>query len=480
MRSRLPALVLAGLVLAGVAASLGTKRQLGFLGGLTDEWVMLGANLAVHGTIGLENEPWLLRPPGYPAFVAVPLLLAGPPRVVTMDYLGRVEGLVAVAQGLALASTAVLLFLWLGQKMRPALAFAAAVTLALNPLSLVLVGLLQYGTLHVLGIVAGLWALDHAAGTGVGRRRPLFVAGLAWGLVTLVRPVTLLLPPFVWLSIARRRKHPRLLEATLGAAVFTAGMALAIAPWTARNFLVSGRFIPVNLQGRANVWGATLRVLPVDPDSYRWQALGPDILRVSSRVTGRPTYDLLTYVRLNAEFEEAYGREALENLRRQPGVFVANGARTLRTLLLDTSTVLLPAFRVAQRPGGTIRAEWFDPGRGVDWGEPALRAGVRALSLVLTGLAALGAWRALRDRTGWLWVTCAVAACFLAAHAVTHMEMTYYYAKLPFLVALGFGGLASLPSRRVCILGHGFEAADIAGAALAIAAAFLTALLLRP
>ena len=48
-----------------------------------------GANLAVHGTIGLENEPWLLRPPGYPAFIAVPLLVAGPPRVITDAYLER-------------------------------------------------------------------------------------------------------------------------------------------------------------------------------------------------------------------------------------------------------------------------------------------------------------------------------------------------------------------------------------------------------
>jgi hypothetical protein len=464
-------------VVAGVAASLVHRRPLGRLGGLTDEWVMLGANLAVHGTLGLEHEPWLLRPPGYPAFLALPLLLASPPRVVTMAYLDRVEGLLAAAQGLALAATAVVLFLWLGRRTRPALAFAAALTLALHPLSLVLVGLMQYGTLHVLGIVMGLWALD-AALDGAGSRRSLFRAGLVWGLVTLVRPVTLLLPPFVWVALALRR--PRLRDATMGAVVFGAGMAVVIAPWTVRNALVSGLFVPVNLQGRANVWAATVRVLPVDPDSYRWQALGPDLLRVTSGVTGKPTYDLLTYVRFNAELEEAFGREALANLRRQPGVFLTNGARTLRTLLLDTSTVLLPAFRVAQRRGGVIRAEWFSPGRGFDWGEVFLRAGTRALGLVLAALAAVGAWRALRERSGLCWTTGAVAACFLAAHAVTHMEMTYYYVKMPFLVTLAFGGLASLPSRRVVFRGRELEAADLAGTALALAAVALTAVLLRP
>jgi hypothetical protein len=480
LSSRLPALVLVGLVLAAVGVSLGTKRQLGWLGGLTDEWVMLGANLAVHGTLGLEHEPWLLRPPGYPAFVALPLLLAGPPHVVTMAYLDRVEGLVAAAQGLALASAALLMFLWLRSRMGPALAFAAAATLGLHPVSLVQVGLLQYATLHVLGIVAGLWALDRALTAGVTRHRPLFLAGLVWGLVTLVRPVTLLLPPFVWLSLALRRPRPRLVAATAGAVVFSAGMAVAVSPWTARNYLVSGRFVPVNLQGRANFWAATVRVLPVDPDSYRWQALGADILRVTSRVTGRPTYDLLTYVKWNAELEEAFGREALANLRRQPGVFVANAVGNLRTLLFDTSTVLLPAFRIAQRTGGVVRAEWFDPGRGFEWGEPGLRAGVRVLWLALAGLSALGVWRAVRDRAGWLWPTCAVASCLLAVHVVTHMEMTYYYVRMPFLVALGFGGLASLPSRRVPVLGHRLEVANVAGAALALAAAALSSVLLRP
>jgi hypothetical protein len=390
------------------------------------------------------------------------------------------KGLVYVAQGIALSLTAVLLFLWLERKIRPAQAFAAAVTLTMNPLSLVLVGLLKYGTLHVLGMVAGLWALDYADAAGVERRRPLFLAGLVWGLVTLIRPVTLLLPPVVWLSIALRKPRPRVRAATVGAAVFTAGMVVTIAPWTARNYLASGRFVPVNLQARAALWAPTVRVLPVDPDSYRWHALGPDLLRVSSRVTGRPTYDPFTYVRFNAEFEEEFGREALENLRRQPGIFVVNAARTLRTLIFDTSTVLLAAFRMAQRPDSTIRVEWFDLGSGFDWGERPLRTGVRALSIVLTALAVLGAGRALRDRTGWLWVTFAVAACLLAAHAVTHMEMTYYYIKLPFLVALAFGGLASLPSRRLSVLGHGFEAADVASAALAFAAVCLTALLLRP
>lgn len=472
----LPALVLAALVLALLAASLGMRRQLGTLGGLTDEWVMLGANLAVHGTLGLEDEPWLLRPPGYPACVAFPLWLAGPPRVVTMAYLDRAAGLVYAAQAGAAAVGAVLLFLWLSTRMRPWPSFAAALVLALNPASVVLVGLLQYGVVHVTGLVAGLWALDRGLRDWPQRRAPMALAGALWGLVTLVRPVTLLLPPFLFLALALRRPRLPLRSALAGTLVLCGAAAAVVAPWTLRNYLVSGRLVPVNLQGLANVWGATVKPMPIDVDAYRWQALGTDQLGVLRRVTGRPGYDLLTYVRFNAELEAAYGREAWENLRRRPGVYLGNVARALGALLFHDSTVLLPAFRAVQAPGVAASADWFTPGSAPPLRADRLRAGFRGLLLVLTGLSAVGLLRAWRAREGPLWATAVVAACLVAAHALTHLEFTYFYVKLPFVVILGFGGLAALapPSRR------GTRAADAAAAGLALWALGLTAALLWP
>jgi hypothetical protein len=479
LRRRL-ALVLAFLVLAVCAFSLSQRRQLGLLGGLTDEWVMLGANLAVHGTIGLEDEPWLLRPPGYPAFVAVPLLAAGAPRVVTMAYLGRASGLVYAAQSVALALASVLLFLWLLETVPWPQAFAAGLVLGLNPLSITLAGLLQYPVVHILTLVAGLWALDRALAVEPYRRRSMALAGVVWGLATLVRPVSLLLPPFVFVLLLLRRPRRRVRAAGAATLFFCLGMIATIAPWTARNWAVSHRFVPVNLQGWANVWGATLRPLPVQPDSYRWFAIGPDLLRVQRQVTGRPQYDLLTYVRFNAELERAYRDEALANLRRRPQVYLGNVARSLGSLLLDTNTVFLRVFRYVQTSDERVVQSWFEAGRAPRFGSEGLARAFAVLTGVLGLLAAVGVVVGLRSREGPLLTATLVAACFLVAHAIAHMEFTYLYVKLPFLCVLGFvplGRLRARPGEGPARLAWG---ADAVSAALAVSVIALTLLLLRP
>jgi len=478
---RTAALALTAAVLAVLSYDLATRRQLGTLAGLTDEWIALGANLAVHGTLGLEHEPWLLRPPGYPAFIALPLFLAGAPRVVTMAYLDRAQGLVFAAQALALAASALLTFLWLSRSLRPVQALAAAVTLALNPLSVALVGLLQYGVLHVLGIVAGLWLLDTALAGWPERRLPAWAAGALWGLVSLVRPQTLLLPPFVFLAWLFRARRPGLKQAAAAALVFAAAEAAVVAPWTARNYVVSGRFVPVNLQGWANVWAATLRPLPVDTESYRWSTFGADILAIQEQVTGRRAYDLLTYVHFNAELEQAYRRESLANLRRQPGVFALNAVRTLRTLATGTSTVLLAAFRLAQRPEVSLSAEWFAPGAPHPFDAERLRAGFRAFSLALSLLAGMGLLAGLVRRSGPAWVTAVVAVALLAAHAGVHLEFTYLYVKLPFLVVLAAVGTSLLSGRSLRAPGgRRVDLGDAVAVLVALGALSLTVRLLRP
>ncbi|MCG6926724.1 MAG: hypothetical protein LJF30_15615 [Acidobacteria bacterium] len=473
------ALALAFLVLAFSAFSLSQRRQLGLLGGLTDEWDILGANLAVHGTIGLEDEPWLLRPPGYPAFIAVPLLIAGPPRVVTVAYVDRAAPLVYSAQAVALAAASVLLFLWLAQSVPWPQAFAAGLVLGANPLSLTLVGLRQYAVVHILALVSGLWALDHATSRWPGRRLPMVGAGIVWGLVTLVRPVTLLLPPFVFALLLLRRPRSSFRSAGAATAIFCLGMVATIGPWTARNWAVSGRFVPVNLQGWANVWAATLRPLPVQPDSYRWFAIGSDILRVHRLVSGQPEYDLLTYVKFNAETEQAYRREALANLRRQPMVYLGNVARSFRSLMLDTNTVYLRLFRYLQTTDVAVQQTWFEAGRQPRLGSVRLGRAFALLSGALGALSVVGILSALRSRKGPLLTTTLVAACFLVVHSIAHMEFTYLYVKLPFLAVLAFVPLG-LPRTSSEVPGRLARAADLLTTALAVSSVVLTALLLRP
>src|SRR5436190_535622 len=107
--------------------SLGRNQPLSHLGGLADEWLYLGANLAIHHTLGLDREPMVSRPPGYPAFVAAALWLSGP---LPAQHDQRLEQpfarVVYTAQALTLAATAVLMLFWLSRGMRESVAVLGA------------------------------------------------------------------------------------------------------------------------------------------------------------------------------------------------------------------------------------------------------------------------------------------------------------------------------------------------------------------
>jgi hypothetical protein len=112
--------------------------------------------------------------------------------------------------------------------------------------------------------------------------------GIIWGLIGLCNPSLLLCLPaaVVWI-LWGKRSSPRLLavqtaRAILAALIFTA----CLAPWTYRNWKVFHAFIPArgNLGAelyqstlevnRGFPWGATLPLVPADPEFRRYQQLG--------------------------------------------------------------------------------------------------------------------------------------------------------------------------------------------------------------
>ncbi len=462
-RRRLAALLVCLATIGVSAFSVTSRRQLGTLGGLTDEWHPLGANLAVYGVLGMEKEPWILRPPGYPAFVALLLRASGPPPASTWAWRLQSRPLVYAAQAVLLAATATLLFLWLSSWMRLEIALAGALLFGVNPLVLAWIGLLHYTTLHLLGLVAGMWALQWALREPVRQAR-LAAAGVLLGLVTLVRPVTLPLPLFVLAALALARPGSWL-QAARGAAVFALGTAAAVLPWTARNYVVSGRVVPVNLQAGVVFWAATEKPLPWDPDRYVWFDLAEGLLRVHTRVTGMEQYDILTFVHRLPELEAEYRREAFLNLRRDPSVYARNVARVVWAMAGQTSTALPRAF-LRVRGDSSVegpRAAWFGQ-ESAQLGSPGLALALRLLFGALTLLAAVGAVLGIRARDAALLGPAALLACVTAAHAATHLDLLHHYVRLPFLVVLAFYALD--------------RAARAGGAAVAAALAAAVALVL--
>ena len=114
--------------------------------------------------------------------------------------------------------------------------------------------LLLSETLFALALLASLYAFarllkdDNAAASARLNGRAAcqtVLTGLLFGAATLVRPTWLLMAPalgMLFLALSRNRK--RWLSQF---ALVIAGMALALAPWTIRNWSVTGHFVPTTL-----------------------------------------------------------------------------------------------------------------------------------------------------------------------------------------------------------------------------------------
>jgi hypothetical protein len=440
---RAKALLLVLLALLPPAASLATKRQLFTLGGLTDNWIYLGANLRVSGVLGEELEPMVLRAPGYPLFLAgiFAAALEKPPSV-THEYMSRGAEVAYAAQAILLSLSCGLFFIWLARSVDTTTAFAAALFFATSPQAVVLVGLLQYSVLHLCFLVAGGLVLDRLLARDEPSGRAALAAGLLWGCATLVRSTTLILPPFVlglcWL---RWRDARRSLGTTL---LFVAGMAIAIAPATLRNYRVAHRLIPVNLQAGAVVWGSTVKPLPADPDVYRWYELSGELMRVFTRVTGHAEYDYAVFARHYIQMEDAMWAEALSNLRRDPRPYLVNGLRAVKMLCLDTSSILIRVFRFSQPPRPWPDQFWFRAGAPRDFLPTAPARGYVLLGELVTGLAGIGIAIAIARRDTSALVPAALFVCLVGAHALTYMDVLYHYVRLPFVSFFAFYGLDAL------------------------------------
>ena len=429
------------------------------MGGMAEEYLELGIQLERTGHFHPfpgDPHPFVFRPPGYAAFVAGVLLATGGSGDAPVSVArGQILRRVLVAQAGLLGLSAVALFLFLARRLTVGPAWCLGLAFGLQPYALLLVGFAHYEVLHLA--LSGLGTLALAAGLGRLEQRPSFAhlclggAGVIWGLSTLVRPTTLILPPFVWLATwltlpsGSARRGRRALATTV---VFSAGLLLVVAPYTARNYAHTGAFIPVNAQGKVMIWASSVREVPRDPNHYWWWLIWyQDGVPVVERVTGVGRYDYPTFVANVLAIEREFGRELASNLWRQPEIYLRNVARNVATFTLDWNTVQVQGFQALQEQEGPFDREWLIPGHAQDF-HSALAARVTGWWLgALTLLAWLGAVQAIEARARWWLVPGAVYACFCAAHAITHMELFYYYVKLPLVFT--FVGFLAVRGERV-------------------------------
>jgi Dolichyl-phosphate-mannose-protein mannosyltransferase len=202
-------------------------------------WITLGREVAAAGFSPVRYAQ-VFHPPLYPYFVGA-----------LSTAFGSLDA-VKWAQALMGASLAPLLFL-LGTR-----AYGERVGLAAGALSAFYPELVWYCAhfwSEILFMTLLWWAFERLRASDGGSVGAAAGAGVLWGLATLTRETVLFfLPLAAWWLARGRASGPR------RAGAFVLAAVAVIAPWTARNAIVTGAFVPVATRGSFNVWLAnTLR-----------------------------------------------------------------------------------------------------------------------------------------------------------------------------------------------------------------------------
>ncbi len=184
----------------------------------------LGRSLATGSGFAIQGVPNTFRPPGYPFFLAALYMI-----------FGHSYAAVKIAQSLLGALTCLMIFL-IGQRLFSRRVGVIAATLAtVYPFLVLYAGFLLSETLFVFLSTVFLYALVRLRERYASKWVAL--GGLVLGVMNLIRPVTLLIPAFLffwaWIELGTKRK------AAVIAGLLTIWMMVPILPWTVRNYVVT-------------------------------------------------------------------------------------------------------------------------------------------------------------------------------------------------------------------------------------------------
>lgn len=395
MQKPLACVLLVGLLLRlGMAAAVRADPVTGDAA----EYAAIAKNLVARGEFAVvPGVPTASRPPVYPAFLT--LFARG-----TSDSWPAArfaEAFVDVGTAWLVYAFGVLAF------RREAWALAGALLYAVHP---VFVGYsVQILTEPVfllawMGTVC-LWLKALEAPTAAWAA----AAGLVTGLTILCRPNFIFFPPGAALLLALwHRGRPDLLRRLAILLVFAYA---ALVPWSIRNRLVMGAWIPVATMGGPALWcGAQ----PAPPDVQT---------RLNALSVGR------SEIEVDAEFYRMAKEDYRKNWR---AVLSAVPKRFLRFWLTSHSALF-----GSTEPMSVYRAQ----GR---WGPIAVRLALLALQAAVLALGAWGVWEMRRDWTPGCTLTVA-AFGYYSLHLLTgYWTGRYHLPALALLVAFSGASVVRL------------------------------------
>lgn len=183
----------------------------------------------------------------------------------------------------------------------------AAVIVAFTPSLIIYTPVLASENLATPLLLISLWLF--LVGLEWGQVRWFFLGGVCSAVLCLTRPDFLLLPGVLFGYMVFRKFRPLPLIRYMG--LFTVGLFVGLAPWTIRNIVVFGEFIPVSTNGGLNLAvglheGAT--------GTYTWD--------VTDTTLGKgfnwDTYRLLDSDMTEYEMDKVMRQAAMDFVKREP------------------------------------------------------------------------------------------------------------------------------------------------------------------
>lgn len=395
-----------------------TPGQLCLIAGDASGYWELARNLVAGKDFAIYEPPrYVVRMPGFPLFLAAGMELIGE-NLLAMRLL--LAGVGTLACGLVYRLGTGLFDERVG--------LLAGALAAFSPTMIVFSVLLLSETLFAAALLASLIFLAELVQTGFAhesRRRGhvlAFGAGVALGAATLVRPTWLLVGPgFVALYVlwakarietpeeapifrkGRASASPTLIAAGRGG-VLLLGLALTLAPWTARNAMLTGHFVPT-----------TLWVGPSLYDGLHPQATGASDMSFVVR-------DGLYRTMSEYDVDQHYRRKAWEFVRAHP-----------------LQTVQLALFKLWRFWRPIPNADQFR-----HW---AIEAGVALFYVPTLILAGIGAWKSRTQFWNWF-LPAAPILYFSAVHTIFVGSLRYRLPAEYALLVLSAVGLWEIWSRQ--------------------------------
>ena len=220
-----------------------TPGRLCLITGDAEGYWELAGKVAAGDNYSIYDPPrQLLRMPGFPILLALPRLAFG-----NNPFVARI--VLAIVGTLACGLT-----YWLGRELvGEAVGVVAAAYTAISPtmglFSVLFLSETAFATAMLASLVAAAKLMRYgsdSAQSAIVHKRLSIVTGVLVGLATYMRPTWLLVGPGLAVLVVVFGRQAFRVKLT-HAGLVCLGLAVAMAPWTIRNALVTGRFVPTTL-----------------------------------------------------------------------------------------------------------------------------------------------------------------------------------------------------------------------------------------